>query len=91
MIFDCPRCDAENAVPASDIPAEGRVVQCIGCKQPFRVLPPEDDDDGPPAERGVGPHRRSEEARHGPVSTQVEPVAAVSPVKLGATSSPAGW
>ena len=45
MIFDCPRCDAENAVPASDIPAEGRVVQCIGCKQPFRVLPPEDDDD----------------------------------------------
>lgn len=45
MIFDCPRCDAENAVPASDIPAEGRVVQCIGCKQPFRVLPPEDDDE----------------------------------------------
>ncbi|MFO0726858.1 MAG: MJ0042-type zinc finger domain-containing protein [Myxococcota bacterium] len=50
MIFDCPRCDAENAVPASDIPPEGKVVHCISCKQPFRVLPPEDDDEDSQAE-----------------------------------------
>ncbi|MCC7381858.1 MAG: hypothetical protein IT384_08520 [Deltaproteobacteria bacterium] len=52
MIFDCPRCEAENAVPASEIPEQGKVVTCLGCHQPFRVLPPDsddggDDDDGP--------------------------------------------
>jgi predicted Zn finger-like uncharacterized protein len=44
MIFDCPRCNGENVVPAAEIPPEGKVVICVACQQPFRVLPPEDDD-----------------------------------------------
>lgn len=44
MIFDCPRCEAENAIPVADIPPEGKVAVCGACKQPFRVLPPDPDD-----------------------------------------------
>lgn len=44
MIFDCPRCEAENAIPVADIPPEGKVAMCSGCKQPFRVLPPDPDE-----------------------------------------------
>jgi predicted Zn finger-like uncharacterized protein len=44
MIFDCPRCEAENAIPVADIPPDGKVAVCGACKQPFRVLPPDPDD-----------------------------------------------
>jgi predicted Zn finger-like uncharacterized protein len=44
MIFDCPRCQAENTIPAVQIPQDGKVVTCEGCNQPFRVLPPDPDD-----------------------------------------------
>lgn len=44
MIFDCPRCEAENAIPVADIPPEGKVAVCGACKQPFRVLPPDLDE-----------------------------------------------
>jgi predicted Zn finger-like uncharacterized protein len=44
LIFDCPKCSAENGVPASTIEPDGRLLKCRRCLQIFRVFPPEGDD-----------------------------------------------
>jgi len=47
VIFDCPKCGAENGVPASTIEADGRVLKCRRCLDAFRVFPPDDDESLP--------------------------------------------